>query len=37
LKLSTDFAKLSHVYIVKNLLKEEQKKLEEQTNASDDK
>ncbi len=36
LKLSTDFAKLSHVYIVKNLLKAEQKQLEEKTNASDD-
>jgi rod shape-determining protein MreC len=36
LKLSTDFAKLSHVYIVKNLLKDEQQKLEEKTTESDD-
>ncbi|MFM8950819.1 MAG: rod shape-determining protein MreC [Bacteroidota bacterium] len=36
LKLATDYARLSHVYIVKNLLKDEQRKLEMESTASDD-
>ncbi|MFN5323726.1 MAG: rod shape-determining protein MreC [Bacteroidota bacterium] len=36
IRLSTDFARLSHVYIVKNLLKEEQRKLEQETSLADD-
>ena len=36
IKLATDYARLSHVYIVKNLLKDEQRKLEMESTASDD-
>lgn len=36
LKLATDYARLSHVYIVKNLLKDEQRKLEMESTTSDD-
>ncbi len=35
-KLSTNFSNLSHVYIVDNLLKQEQKKLESNTVSKDD-
>jgi len=36
-RLSVDFARLSHVYIVSNILKDEQRKLEELTQKADDK
>jgi rod shape-determining protein MreC len=36
IKLATDYARLSHVYIVKNLLKDEQRKLEMESTTSDD-
>ncbi len=36
LKLATDYARLTHVYIVKNLLKDEQRKLEMESTTSDD-
>lgn len=36
LKLATDYARLTHVYIVKNLLKDEQRKLEMESATSDD-
>jgi len=36
IKLAADYARLTHVYIVKNLLKDEQRKLEQETVAADD-
>ena len=36
-KLSTDFKKLSHVYIVNNILKEEQEELEKKSESDNKK
>lgn len=36
IKLAVDYARLNHVYIVKNLLKDEQRKLEQETVSTDD-